>query len=73
MKYLKSLYEKWAGSLKIDKKVFTTLKFMSIIEWKAFLEYYKIFDENFVERDINFTYNFSMMTQIDELTNERTI
>lgn len=62
MKYLKALYEKWAGSLKIDKKVFTTLKFMSIIEWKAFLEYYKIFDENFVERDINFTYNFSMMT-----------
>lgn len=30
-----------------------------------------IFDENCVERDANIAFNMAMMTQIDEITNEK--
>lgn len=30
----------------------------------------ELFDENFVERDVNLAFNMSMMTQIDEITKE---
>ena len=31
----------------------------------------QLYDENFVERDMNFAFNLSMMTQIDEINNDR--
>lgn len=27
-----------------------------------------LYDENFVERDMNFAYNLAMMTQVDEIS-----
>ena len=46
-------------------------KFMCLEELIDMCKNTNLFDENFVERDVNLAFNMSMMTQVDELTIER--
>jgi hypothetical protein len=45
--------------------------FMSLDELNDICKGLNLYDETFVERDMNFAFNLSMMTQIDELNNNR--
>jgi hypothetical protein len=40
---------------------------MSLDELNDICKICKLYDENFVERDMNIAYNLSQMTEIDEL------
>jgi hypothetical protein len=46
-------------------------RFLSLDELREICNNAGLIDENFVERDINISYNLSMMTQIDELESDR--
>lgn len=45
-------------------------KFMCLEELIDMCKHADLFDENFVERDVNLAFNMSMMTQVDEITKE---
>ena len=64
---LDSVYDKYS-----QKKVRPgEKKFMCLEELIDMCKHSNLFDENFVERDVNLAFNTAMMTQVDELTNER--
>lgn len=46
-------------------------KFMSLEELIDLCKHANLFDENFVERDVNLAFNTAMMTQMDELNSEK--
>ena len=44
---------------------------MCLDELKDICNKASLYDENFVERDVNISFNLAMMTQIDELESDR--
>ena len=46
-------------------------KFMCIEEFYDIFKHSNLIDENFVERDVDLAFNLAMMTQVDELSNDR--
>ena len=63
---LETVYNKYS-----EKKVRPgEKKFMCLEELIDMCKHANLFDENFVERDVNLAFNMSMMTQVDEITKE---
>ena len=60
-----------ADSRKNEKRYFTTIKSMSMAEFKDMVLKYDLLDDFLVERDIALSFNLAMMTQVDELTVDR--
>lgn len=69
--FLKTLYNTFADSRKNEKRYFTTIKSMSLFEYKDFVSKYDLLDDLLVERDITQSFNLAMMTQVDELNSDR--
>lgn len=46
-------------------------RFMSLDELSEICTKSGLFDENFVDRDVNLAFNLSMLTQVDELESDR--
>lgn len=44
---------------------------MSLQEFKDMVLKYDLLDDFLVERDINMSFSLAMMTQVDEITNDR--
>ncbi|KAL4479127.1 hypothetical protein ABPG72_008957 [Tetrahymena utriculariae] len=69
--FLKTLYNNFADSRKNEKRYFTTTKSMSLQEFKDMVYKFDLLDDLLVERDIIISFNLAMMTQVDELNNDR--
>lgn len=59
---MKTLYNTFADSKKNEKRYFTTIKSMSLFEYKDFVMKYDLLDDLLVDRDITMTFNLAMMT-----------
>ncbi|EGR27628.1 leucine rich repeat protein [Ichthyophthirius multifiliis] len=73
LNFIKILWNQWADYKKQEKKYFSTTKSMSVYEFRDMVYKYELLDERLQERDIIISYNLSMMTQVDELNNDRFI
>jgi hypothetical protein len=70
MEFLRTLFDRF--SLSQQRREFTTVKAMTLPEFKTMLSYLGICDENLMmERDALVAFNLSMMTQVDELSSDR--
>ncbi len=62
------IYKSYSESYKVS---FIKRKFLTIAEFKTFLNDAQIFCDTFNERDSELGFYQSMMTQVNELTNEK--
>ncbi|KAL4468589.1 hypothetical protein ABPG74_005092 [Tetrahymena malaccensis] len=73
LEMIQGLWNKWANSKKSEKRGFQTTQTMSINEFTDMVKNYNLLDEFLTERDILLAFNQAMMTQVDELNNDRFI
>ncbi|KAL4496016.1 hypothetical protein ABPG72_015438 [Tetrahymena utriculariae] len=73
LEMIQGLWNKWANSKKSEKRGFQTSQTMSINEFTDMVKSYNLLDEFLTERDILLAFNLAMMTQVDELNNDRFI
>ncbi|EAR90532.2 hypothetical protein TTHERM_00120780 (macronuclear) [Tetrahymena thermophila SB210] len=73
LEMIQGLWNKWANSKKSEKRGFQTTQTMSINEFIDMVKNYNLLDDFLTERDILLAFNLAMMTQVDELNNDRFI
>jgi len=72
LKYYKPALDNIYARFSIKKVKPGQRKFMCIEEFHDIYRQANLLDENFVERDIYLAFNLGMMTQVDELSSDRT-
>ncbi|EAS06061.2 hypothetical protein TTHERM_00853000 (macronuclear) [Tetrahymena thermophila SB210] len=71
LELVKTLWNQYADSRKGEKRYYSSIKTMSIYEFKDFVLQFELVDDFYAEKEIPFTYSLSIMTQIDELNSDR--
>ncbi|EAR90528.1 hypothetical protein TTHERM_00118760 (macronuclear) [Tetrahymena thermophila SB210] len=70
---IEEIWQKWADCRKGEKRSLKSHKTMNINEFIDMLRHFKLIDESFTEKDAQVTFNLSIMTQIDEINNDKFI
>lgn len=71
LKFYKSALENIYSRYSVRKVKPGHKKFMCVEEFHDLFKHANLYDENFVERDVLLAFNYAMMTQIDEISNDR--
>ncbi|KAL4479133.1 hypothetical protein ABPG72_008963 [Tetrahymena utriculariae] len=71
LELVKTLWNQYADSRKGEKRYYSSIKTMSIYEFKDFVLQFELVDDFYPEKEIPFTFSLSIMTQIDELNSDR--
>lgn len=71
LKLYKAVLENVYLKYSVKKKKPGQKNFMCLDELSDICKHCNLYDENFVERDMQLAFNLSMMTQFDELSNDR--
>ncbi|KAL4468591.1 hypothetical protein ABPG74_005094 [Tetrahymena malaccensis] len=68
---IEEIWQKWADCRKGEKRILKSQKTMNIYEFNDIVRHFKLIDESFTEKDVSATFNLSIMTQIDEINNDK--
>lgn len=71
LNFLKTVWNEYADSKKIEKKTTSQAKTMGLTEFLELINEFQLKDENLTEREVVMSFNFALQTVVDEITSDK--